>query len=306
MADLFGNRGFWQDSGCLSTEKKEGKTEDSDLVLICFQISVWSGTTTEQTSIEEGAEFMKRRRIIPGVMLKPFLDFRARAKALCQEMGEPYLNGFVMRRQDAAVAERALSVWRKEFCRRRDEVFAPAYEDILAQRLEGIIPPGCSKEAVFPPTNFVLRRISFEFDAFVLAPHTARASEAQRMLFLTAWPSVLPMRPISSVRRLSLPTSRKRLCVGSGRFMNGFVHGAAHKPDLRLLPPHWKKHLQKAAGRMFGAETRSFFFRVWRKLGKHLHWQVLLTSRTRRKRPSLSYPFLLLRKGARCLPVQQA
>ena len=137
-------------------------------------------------------------------------------------------------------------------------------------------------------------------------PHTARASEAQRMLFLTAWPSVLPMRPISSVRRLSLPTSRKRLCVGSGRFMNGFVHGAAHKPDLRLLPPHWKKHLQKAAGRMFGAETRSFFFRVWRKLGKHLHWQVLLTSRTRRKRPSLSYPFLLLRKGARCLPVQQA
>lgn len=76
MADLFGNRGFWQDSGCLSTEKKEGKTEDSDLVLICFQISVWSGTTTEQTSIEEGAEFMKRRRIIPGVMLKPFLDFR--------------------------------------------------------------------------------------------------------------------------------------------------------------------------------------------------------------------------------------
>ena len=113
MADLFGNRGFWQDSGCLSTEKKEDKTEDSDLVLICFQISVWSGTTTEQTSIEEGAEFMKRRRIIPGVMLKPFLDFRARAKALCQEMGEPYLNGFVMRRQDAAVAERALSVWRK-------------------------------------------------------------------------------------------------------------------------------------------------------------------------------------------------
>ena len=158
MADLFGNRGFWQDSGCLSTEKKEDKTEDSDLVLICFQISVWSGTTTE-------------RRIIPGVMLKPFLDFRARAKALCQEMGEPYLNGFVMRRQDAAVAERALSVWRKEFCRRRDEVFAPAYEDILAQRLEGIIPPGCSKEAVFPPTNFVLRRISFEFDAFVLAAH---------------------------------------------------------------------------------------------------------------------------------------
>ena len=39
MADLFGNRGFWQDSGCVSTEKKEGKTEDSDLVLICFQIS---------------------------------------------------------------------------------------------------------------------------------------------------------------------------------------------------------------------------------------------------------------------------
>lgn len=86
MADLFGNRGFWQDSGCLSTEKKEGKTEDSDLVLICFQISVWSGTTTEQTSIEEGAEFMKRRRIIPGVMLKPFLDFRPEPR-LCDRNG---------------------------------------------------------------------------------------------------------------------------------------------------------------------------------------------------------------------------
>ena len=280
MADLFGNRGFWQDSGCLSTEKKEDKTEDSDLVLICFQISVWSGTTTEQTSIEEGAEFMKRRRIIPGVMLKPFLDFRARAKALCQEMGEPYLNGFVMRRQDAAVAERALSVWRKEFCRRRDEVFAPAYEDILAQRLEGIIPPGCSKDAVFPPTNFVLRRISFEFDAFVLA------AEAQRMLFWTAWPSVLPMRLISSVRRLNLPTSRKRLSVGSERFMNGFVPGAVLKPDLRLLPPHWKKRLRKAAGLMSGAETRSCLFSAWRTLGKHLRKRVQPTSRTRRKRPS--------------------
>ena len=63
MADLFGNRGFWQDSGCLSTEKKEDKTEDSDLVLICFQISVWSGTTTEQTSnlikeTEKGRPFL--------------------------------------------------------------------------------------------------------------------------------------------------------------------------------------------------------------------------------------------------------
>ena len=255
MADLFGNRGFWQDSGCLSTEKKEDKTEDSDLVLICFQISVWSGTTTEQTSIEEGAEFMKRRRIIPGVMLKPFLDFRARAKALCQEMGEPYLNGFVMRRQDAAVAERALSVWRKEFCRRRDEV---------------------------------------------------RANEAQRMLFLTGWPSVLPMRPISSARRLRPPTSRKRLCVASGRFMNGYVHGAVLKPDLLLLPLHWKKRLPKAAGPMSGAETRSFLFSFWRKLGKHLRRQMQATSRTQRKRQSLSYPFLQLRKGERCLPERQA
>lgn len=285
MADLFGNRGFWQDSGCVSTEKKEGKTEDSDLVLICFQISVWSGTTTEQTSIEEGAEFMKRRRIIPGVMLKPFLDFRARAKALCQEMGEPYLNGFVMRRQDAAVAERALSVWRKEFCRRRDEVFAPAYEDILAQRLEGIIPPGCSKEAVFPPT--ILFCVGSALSLMRLFwPPTARASEAQRMLFWTAWPSVLPMRLISSVRRLNLPTSRKRLSVGSERFMNGFVPGAVLKPDLRLLPPHWKKRLRKAAGLMSGAETRSCLFSAWRTLGKHLRKRVQPTSRTRRKRPS--------------------
>lgn len=305
MADLFGNRGFWQDSGCLSTEKKEGKTEDSDLVLICFQISVWSGTTTEQTSIEEGAEFMKRRRIIPGVMLKPFLDFRARAKALCQEMGEPYLNGFVMRRQDGAVAERALSVWRKEFCRRRDEVFAPAYEDILAQRLAGITPPGCSKEAVFPPTNFVLRRSALSLMR-LFWPRTVRANEAQRMLFLTGWPSVLPMRPISSARRLRRPTSRKRLCVASGRFMNGYVHGGVLKLDLLLLPPHWKKRLPKAAGPMSGAEAKSFLLSVWKKLGKHLRKQVLLMSRTRRKRRSLSYPFLQLRKGERCLPERQA
>ncbi len=304
MADLFGNRGFWQDSGCLSTEKKEGKTEDSDLVLICFQISVWSGTTTEQTSIEEGAEFMKRRRIIPGVMLKPFLDFRARAKALCQEMGEPYLNGFVMRRQDAAVAERALSVWRKEFCRWRDEVFAPAYEDILAQRLEGIIPPGCSKEAVFPPTNFVLRRISFEFDAFVLAAH-GTGKRSSKDAFLDGLAERFADETDLICGALE-PTSRKRLCVGLGRFMNGYVHGAVLKLDLLLLPLHWKKRLPKAAGPMSGAEAKSFLLSVWIKLGKHLRKQVLLMSRTRRKRQSLSYPFLQLRKGERCLPERQA
>ena len=284
MADLFGNRGFWQDSGCLSTEKKEDKTEDSDLVLICFQISVWSGTTTEQTSIEEGAEFMKRRRIIPGVMLKPFLDFRARAKALCQEMGEPYLNGFVMRRQDAAVAERALSVWRKEFCRRRDEVFVPMKTFLLRGSKASFL-------RVVRKKPFFLRRILFCVGSALSLmrlfwPPTARASEAQRMLFLTGWPSVLPMRPISSARRLRPPTSRKRLCVASGRFMNGYVHGAVLKPDLRLLPPHWKKRLRKAAGLMSGAETRSCLFSAWRTLGKHLRKRVQPTSRTRRKRPS--------------------
>lgn len=53
MADLFGNRGFWQDSGCVSTEKKEGKTEDSDLVLICFQISVWSGRRSSRPRLRK-------------------------------------------------------------------------------------------------------------------------------------------------------------------------------------------------------------------------------------------------------------
>ena len=158
---------------------------------------------------------------------------------------------------------------------------------------------------------FFLQRILFCVESALSLmrlfwPHTARASEAQKMLFLTGWPSVLPMRPISSVRRLSLPTSRKRLCVGSGRFMNGFVPGAALKLDLPLLPPHWKKRLQKAAGPMFGAEAKSSLSRVWRRLGKHLRKQVLLMSRTRRKKQSLSYPFLQLRKGGRCLPVQQA
>lgn len=146
---------------------------------------------------------------------------------------------------------------------------------------------------------FFLRRILFCVGSVLSLmrlfwPRTAQANEAQRMLFWTAWPSVLPMRAISSARRLNLPTSRKRLCVVSGRFMNGFVRGAALKPDLLLLPPHWKKRLRKAAGRTSGAETRSFFFRGWRKLEKHLRWQVLLTSRTRREEaePLVTVPSL--------------
>lgn len=56
--------------------------------------------------------------------------------------------------------------------------------------------------------------------------------------------------------------------------MNGYVHGAVLKPDLLLLPLHWKKRLPKAAGPMSGAETRSFLFSFWRKLGKHLRRQM--------------------------------
>lgn len=171
MADLFGGCGYWNDGSFTTKKEEEGLTDDLDLVLICFQISVWSGMSSEQTSIEEGCEYMKRRRIVPGVMLKPFLDFRVRARTLCEEMGEPYLNGYVMRKQDASIAERALGVWRQEFCRKRDEVFAPAYEGLLSDRLQGITPPGCSKEVIFPPTYYVLRRIRFEFDAFALAGH---------------------------------------------------------------------------------------------------------------------------------------
>ena len=158
---------------------------------------------------------------------------------------------------------------------------------------------------------FFLRRILFCVGSALSLmrlfwPRTVRANEAQRMLFLTGWPSVLPMRPISSARRLRRPTSRKRLCVASGRFMNGYVHGGVLKLDLLLLPPHWKKRLPKAAGPMSGAEAKSFLLSVWKKLGKHLRKQVLLMSRTRRKRRSLSYPFLQLRKGERCLPERQA
>lgn len=170
MADLFDHASVARDASC---GRKFGSlppaSQETRLVLVCFQISVWSGMQTEQTSIEEGAEYMKRRRIIPAVMLKPFLDFRARARALCQEMGEPYLNGYVMREHDARIAERALSVWREEFCRKRDQIFAPKYQEILSERLKGITPPGCSPEAVFPQTDFVLRRITFEFDTFALA-----------------------------------------------------------------------------------------------------------------------------------------
>lgn len=183
MADLFDHGVSLGDAADDQSARNGAAFFDSELVLICFQISVWSGMQTEQTSIEEGAEYMKRRRIVPAVTLKPFLDFRARARALCQEMGEPYLNGYVMKRHDALIAERALSVWREEFCRKRDQVFAMKYQEILSERVRGVTPPGCSREAVFPPIDFVLRRITFEFDAFCLAA-SGRGARSSKEAFL--------------------------------------------------------------------------------------------------------------------------
>lgn len=166
-----------------------------------------------------------------------------------------------------------LSVWRKEFCRRRDEVFAPAYEDILAQRLEGIIPPGCSKEAVFPPTNFVLRRISFEFDAFVLAAH-GTGKRSSKDAFLDGLAERFADETDLICAALETANVTEAIVCRVRTLYERYVHGAVLKPDLLLLPLHWKKRLPKAAGPMSGAETRSFLFSFWRKLGKHLRRQM--------------------------------
>lgn len=111
-----------------STDKKEAANFKQSLVMVCFRISVWTGTTTEQLSVEDGSESMLRKRIVPSEILKPFTDLRNRAKRFCKQHGETYLNGYVMPADCARMALDELKEIRASFIKQRDEHFAHAYE----------------------------------------------------------------------------------------------------------------------------------------------------------------------------------
>lgn len=163
----------------------------------------------------------------------------------------------------------------------------PAYEDILAQRLEGIIPPGCSKEAVFPPTNFVLRRISFEFDAFVLAAHgTGKRSSKDAFLDGLAErfadESDLICAALESANVTEAIMCRVRTLYERVRSWS------CSQTRFALASAALEEALAEGSRTHVWCRNKKLFLQGLEKLEKHLRWQVLLTSRTRRKRPSLS------------------
>ena len=102
-----------------STDKKEAANFKQSLVMVCFRISVWTGTTTEQLSVEDGSESMLRKRIVPSEILKPFTDLRNRAKRFCKQHGETYLNGYVMPADCARMALDELKEIRASFIKQR-------------------------------------------------------------------------------------------------------------------------------------------------------------------------------------------
>ena len=61
MTDLFRDASFF--GGCEPKNSDKTDVAENSLVLVSFRISVWTGMSTEQTSVEEGAENMRRRRI---------------------------------------------------------------------------------------------------------------------------------------------------------------------------------------------------------------------------------------------------
>ena len=63
MTDLFRDASFF--GGCEPKNSDKTDVAENSLVLVSFRISVWTGMSTEQTSVEEGAENMRRRRIVP-------------------------------------------------------------------------------------------------------------------------------------------------------------------------------------------------------------------------------------------------
>ena len=152
-----------------STDKKEAANFKQSLVMVCFRISVWTGTTTEQLSVEDGSESMLRKRIVPSEILKPFTDLRNRAKRFCKQHGETYLNGYVMPADCARMALDELKEIRASFIKQRDEYFAHAYEKMREARAQGIIPRGCSDLVPVPSLKYVLGHIRFNYDAFSLA-----------------------------------------------------------------------------------------------------------------------------------------
>lgn len=155
--------------GAVSVNKKESANFKQSLVMVCFRISVWTGTTTEQIAVEDGSESMIRKRIVPNEILKPFTDLRNRAKRFCKQHGETYLNGYVMPADCARMALDELSDIRSTFIKQRDENFARSYEQMREDRRNGIIPRGCSELVSVPSLKYVLGHIRFNYDAFSLA-----------------------------------------------------------------------------------------------------------------------------------------
>ncbi len=155
--------------GAASADKKEAANFKKSLVMVCFRISVWTGTTTEQISVEDGSESMLRKRIVPNEILKPFTDLRNRAKRFCKQHGEAYLNGYVMPADCARMALDELNEIRASFIKQRDENFAHSYEKMREERQQGIIPRGCSELVTVPSLKYVLGHIRFNYDAFALA-----------------------------------------------------------------------------------------------------------------------------------------
>lgn len=152
-----------------TNQTKEAFKFFNSLVLVCHRISVWTGTTTEQISVDDGSESLIRKKIVPGELLKPFLDLRNKAKRICARHGQPYLNGFVMPADCARMTLDELKVLRAAFIRQRDEIFAHQYEKLKEDRKLGIIPRSCSELDSVPSLRYVLGHISFNYDAFALA-----------------------------------------------------------------------------------------------------------------------------------------
>lgn len=88
MTDLFRDASFF--GGCEPKNSDKTDVAENSLVLVSFRISVWTGMSTEQTSVEEGAENMRRRRIVPGLDAESIFRFSgARPKRFARKEESP-------------------------------------------------------------------------------------------------------------------------------------------------------------------------------------------------------------------------
>ncbi len=158
-------------------------TFDDSLVYLTHSITVWTGTTTEQTGCGEGSKSMVRRRIVPASSLKPFTDLRNKVKRFCETHGEKYLGGYVFMHKDLSRLENFMNCAKNSFYFERDRKFASSYNRFKAERDRGETPEGCSPGVVVPPLCEVLPQISFEFAIFPMG-RDARGQRVSMFSFL--------------------------------------------------------------------------------------------------------------------------